>query len=178
MCSTIFNIWNSIEIPPHLNRTYIALISKTKNANSISQFRPISLCNTLYKVFTKILANRMKLFLNHIISPTQAAFLPSRRTTDNTIIVQEVLHFLHSSNSRKHYFILKLDIEKAFDKLEWSFIRAALKFFHFPIHFINLVMAFLSLSMVILLLISTTYFYPSKGIRQGDRYLLTYSLFV
>lgn len=157
MCSTIFNIWNSIHIPPHLNRTYIALIPKTKNANNISKFQPISLCNTLYKVFTKMFANRMKLFLNNIISPTQAAFLPSRRTTDNTIIVQEVLHFLHSSNFRKHYFILKLDIEKAFDKLEWSFIRAALKFFHF-----------------LLLLISTL----AKVLGKETRYLLTYSLFV
>lgn len=124
----------------------------------------------MYKVFTKNLANRINPFLDHIISPTQATFLPSRRAADNTIIVQEVLHHLHFSKSRKSHFILKWDMQEAFDRLEWSFIRAAINFFHFPVHFINLIMTCLSSSSLSILINGhpTSFFYPSKGIRQRD----------
>lgn len=72
-------MWENALVPPDLNKTFIAFIHKINNADHITQFRPISLCNTIYKVFTKILANHIKHLLNTIISPTQAAFLPEER---------------------------------------------------------------------------------------------------
>lgn len=74
-------MWENGLVPPDLNKTFIALIPKSNNANHITQFRPISLCNTIYKVFTKILATRIKHLLNTIISPTQVAFLPEELLT-------------------------------------------------------------------------------------------------
>lgn len=128
----ILRIWGSTIVPHDLNKTYIALISKNDNANKITQFRPISLCNTVYKVFTKVFVNRIKPFLHNIISHTQSVFLPARRTADNTIIVQEILHYLRTTKSKKSHFILKMNMKKAFDRLEWSFIRAALTFLNSP----------------------------------------------
>lgn len=132
VCFIILSIWDSAIIPHELNKTYIVLIPKKCNADKITQFRPINLCNTIYKVLRKVLANRIKSFLHNIISHTQAIFLSSRRTADNTIIVQEVLHYLRTTKTKRSHFILKMDMEKAFDRLEWSFIRVALTFFKFP----------------------------------------------
>jgi hypothetical protein len=69
ICHTILSTLNSGVLPSFLNRTNIALISKIKNSVSVIDFRPISLCNVMYKMISKILANRLKRILPHIISP-------------------------------------------------------------------------------------------------------------
>jgi hypothetical protein len=74
------------------NHTHIALIPKKPRSHSIHHFRPISLCNIIYKIITKILANRLKTMLPKIISPLQLAFVPSRNIQDNTILAHELLH--------------------------------------------------------------------------------------
>lgn len=100
----------------------------------------------------------------------QSAFLPQRRTTDNIIIAQEVIDHLSKLRSKKSYFILKLDMEKDFDRVEWSFIKVALKFFNFPQRFIDIIMAYLSSSQLSVLINGqpSPFFQPSRGIRQGD----------
>lgn len=107
-----------------LNRTHIALIPKVKNPESISQFRPISLCNFSYKIISKILANRLKKWLPKIIEPEQSAFVQDRQIQDNILIVQEVLHQMRiTKRRRKHQAVLKLDMQKAYDRVEWDFVR-------------------------------------------------------
>lgn len=113
-----------------LNKTYVCLIPKFNNANKIQNFRPISLCNTLYKVITKVIANCIKPFLKYLISDHQSSFVKNRRATNNAIIIQEVLKRFNSQ-AGKGNCILKLDLEKAFDKLEWSFVYRILKFHNF-----------------------------------------------
>jgi hypothetical protein len=83
-------------MPSFLNYTNIALIPKTKNPATVSDYRPISLCNVVYKLISKILANRMKIILNSIISPFQSAFIPGRMITDNILAAYETLHTIHS----------------------------------------------------------------------------------
>lgn len=106
-----------------INFTYIALILKVKCQTNASNFRPISLCNVIHKLASKVLANRLKQILPHIISKNQSAFMPRRLITDNIIIAYEALCSMKTrKRGRKGSMIIKLDIFKAYDRLEWSFL--------------------------------------------------------
>ena len=88
----------------------------------ITQFRLISLCNTLYNMVSRILVQCLKPYMAEIINPCQVGFVPGRRTSDNIILVQEVIRTLRYRKGRMGYIAIKLDLEKAYDPLEWSFI--------------------------------------------------------
>lgn len=102
-----------------------------QKCNCFKNFRPIGLCNTQYKIITKIIANRIKPFLQSLIGETQASFLYKRRFSDNAIIVQEYINHFRKMKGLTPHMILKIDLEKVVDRLEWSFIRQALFFFNF-----------------------------------------------
>ena len=105
--------------PLGLNNTLIVLIPKCENPSSMKELRPISLCNVLYKLVAKVLANRMKDVLCRLISLSQAAFVPSRSITDKILLASEVLHCL-KRRTRGHSgdVALKLDISKAYDRID------------------------------------------------------------
>ena len=104
---------------PDLNRTYIVLIPKIKNSIKVSDYRPISLCNVIYKIIAKVVANRLKQILPQIISPTQSAFVLGRLITDNVLVAYEALHTMHGRRKGKiGTLAMKLDISKAYDKVE------------------------------------------------------------
>ncbi|GLT27442.1 hypothetical protein SLA2020_024390 [Shorea laevis] len=152
------------------NNCLISLIPKIKNPETVKQFRPIGLCNTSYKIISKILVNRIKPFLDSLISPCQASFVPGRKGIDNVIILQELVYSFSKKKGRKGDMIIKLDLEKAYDCLEWSFIREALVFFNFPAKTISLIMSCISSTNISILVNGdkTEPFSPSRGIRQGD----------
>ena len=101
---------------PDLNHINILLIPKMKNLEKMSKFRPISLCNVMYKVISKVLANRLKQVLPDIISPTQSAFISCRLITDNVIVAYEALHSRHARKKGKiGSLALRLDVSKAYD---------------------------------------------------------------
>lgn len=131
-------------MPADLNNTFIALIPKSDTPETIRQYRPISLCNTLYKVVTKILANRLRITLPHRISPTQNSFLPGRGSETNVIIASKVVHSIHHKKGPIGFFALKLDLEKAYDKLEWGFIRNCLFAYGLDEESVKLVMSCIS----------------------------------
>lgn len=102
-----------------INETYITLIPKTKNASKVGEFRPISFCNVVYKIISKVLANRLKIILPDIISPNQSAFIPSRLITDNVLIAFESFHTLSTRNlGKKKYMALKVDKSKTYNRVE------------------------------------------------------------
>ena len=74
----------------------------------------------VYKIISKILASRLKPLLPKIISPWQGAFVPGRVIQDNTIIAQEVIHAVKNSKGKQGYMALKMDMEKAYDRMEWG----------------------------------------------------------
>lgn len=80
-----------------LNATHIVLIPKVKNPMSMSKYRPISLCNVIYKIISKMAANRMKLILPDIVSHNQSAFTTGRLITDNTLVAYETFHYMQSA---------------------------------------------------------------------------------
>ena len=101
---------------PEINYTHIALIPKIKSLQKISYFRPISLCNVIYKIISKVLANRLKQILPDIISPTHSAFVLGCLITDNVLVAYETLHTMHGrKKGNKGSLALKLDISKAYD---------------------------------------------------------------
>ena len=87
---------NNGNMLPKINHTNILLIPKNRNLVKISDFRPISLCNVIYKIISKVLANRLKQVLPQIISPTQNAFVLGRLIIDNVLVAFETLHTMHS----------------------------------------------------------------------------------
>uniref|UniRef100_A0A2N9GVI8 Reverse transcriptase domain-containing protein n=1 Tax=Fagus sylvatica TaxID=28930 RepID=A0A2N9GVI8_FAGSY len=154
----------------YLNKTLISLIPKCLGPETLTQFRPISLCNTVYKIVTKIIVCKIRPIIGNLVSPYQAAFVPRRRGIDNVIIAQEIIHSMHRKKGKVGQLVLKLDLEKAYDRLEWSFIREVLNFFKFPSSFVNLVLKCVSTSSFSILVNGGQMenFKPSRGIRQGD----------
>lgn len=92
----------------------------------MSQFRTIALCNVAYKVVSKIVDNHLQRFMHDIISGEQGSFIKGRLISDNFIIASEVFHSIQGKESTSDSVALKLDITKAFDKLEWRFLREML----------------------------------------------------
>lgn len=80
-----------------LNHTYVALVLKIEKPKKVSDFRPISLCDVIYRIMAKTISKRLKTILHQIISPTQSAFIPNMLITDNIIIGYECLHKIRHS---------------------------------------------------------------------------------
>ena len=115
----ILDFLNNGNMLPEINHTNIVLNPKVKRLEKMSNFRPISLCNVIYKIISKVLANRLKQVLPHIILPTQSAFVPGWLVTDNVLLAYKTLHTMHSKKKRKKGSLaLKLDISKAYDQVE------------------------------------------------------------
>lgn len=141
------------------------------SAKRVSDYRPIALCNTHYKIIAKILSKRLQPLLHSIISPSQSAFIPGRAISDNVLITHEILHYLRVSGARKHVSMaVKTDMSKAYDRIEWNFLRAVLNRFGFHETWILWLMECVS---------SVSYYFlinggpqgrviPSRGLRQGD----------
>jgi ribonuclease HI len=154
-----------------LNSTYLALIPKIANPISVTEFRPISLCNVMYKLVSKTLANRLKTVLPEIISPNQSAFIPGRLISDNILAAYETLHTMHSRMWGKiGYMAVKLDMSKAYDRVEWDFLEAVMGRMGFDCKWTNLIMMCVKSANYEILVngAPTGHIRPTRGIRQGD----------
>ena len=158
-------------MPEGVNDTVIVLIPKVKNPQAIKDFRPISLCNVIYKVISKCLVNRLRPHLDGMVSPTQSAFIPGRLISDNALIAFECMHSLSTlKDGRGEFCAYKLDLAKAYDRVDWNFLKCMLSALGFASGWIKWIMACVtsvkfSVRFNGQLLES---FSPSCGIRQGD----------
>lgn len=136
----------------------------------MEQFKPISLCNVGYKVITKILANRLKLVLDGLISPFQSPFIPGRSISENIVLTQEILYKFSKKTGSGASMAAKLDMAKAYDRVEWDFIKEILRCFGFGEIFSNLIMQCVSTPSFSVLINGTPFgfFTSQRGLRQGD----------
>ena len=137
----------------------------------MSDYRPISLCNVLYKIFSKVLANRLKRILPSIITEHQSAFTKNRLISDNIQVAFETLHSMNTHKSNKHgYMALKLNMSKAYDKVEWSFFESILRKLGFNERWITLMMICVKTVSYSVLVNGEPHevFRPTRGIHQGD----------
>ncbi|XP_057452170.1 uncharacterized protein LOC130743990 [Lotus japonicus] len=157
--------------PGIVNQTLLVLIPKIKIPEHASQFRPISLCNVIFKIITKCIANRLKIILPDLICESQSAFVPGRLITDNALIAFECFHFMKKRiQSRNGIMALKLDMSKAYDRVEWPFLQSVMTSMGFPLCWVNLIMRCVSSVSFSILLNGNRQapFAPHRGLRQGD----------
>lgn len=159
------------DIPEGWNNTIIVLIPKSAAPESLKDLRPISLCNVVYKLIAKVLTNRLKLILPDIISGNQSAFVPGRMISDNIILAYKLTHFLQKKrNGAKGYAAIKLDMSKAYDRVEWKFLRDMMLKMGFNRRWTELVMKCVTAVKYQVKVNgdTTNTIIPERGLRQGD----------
>ncbi|WOL11500.1 hypothetical protein Cni_G20263 [Canna indica] len=115
----VASFFRSRKLLKSMNHTYIALIPKTKVIQDMTQLRPISLSNFIYKKISKIIVQRPQPIMDILISDNQCAFIKNRLISDNILLAHELTHYLKTKHKTKtHEMALKLDMSKAFDRLE------------------------------------------------------------
>ncbi|XP_043814106.1 uncharacterized protein LOC122724009 [Manihot esculenta] len=158
-------------LPANISNTLLVLIPKCDNPMLVKDFRPIALCNVVYKTLSKALANRFKRVLDKIISPNQSAFVPGRLITDNFIVAFETIHGLKQQTRGSDGFCaLKIDIAKAYDRVDWAYLSAMLSALGFSTTWIGWMrMCFSDIIYKITLNDSEIGpVIPTRGLRQGD----------
>ena len=141
VCNAVLDFVSSGNFVNSINNTHIVLILKKKRCTRATDYRPISLYNVLYKLMAKVLANRLKKVLPSIISPNQSVFIPRWHINDNIIVAFEALHTMSTRlKRRKGFMALKLDMSKAYDKVEWNFLEAVMRRLGFDDRWVSLIM--------------------------------------
>ncbi|XP_071716678.1 uncharacterized protein [Rutidosis leptorrhynchoides] len=155
--------------PDEVNATCIALVPKSDCPRAVSDLRPISCCNVLYKLISKILANRIKSSLDSIVDMNQSAFIPNRQISDNVLLAQELMKGYNWQRGRNRCSF-KIDIQKAYDTVDWSFLNAILTYFGFHPKMVEWLMACVSTPSFMISVNGDFhgYFKGQRGLRQGD----------
>ncbi|XP_019171157.1 PREDICTED: uncharacterized protein LOC109166713 [Ipomoea nil] len=167
----ILNCLNNRIFPSELNNTDVVLIPKKKTPEVVADFWPIALSNVIYRIMAKMITQRMKPLMESIISSSQNAFIPDRLITDNIFIAAEVGHYLNRKQcGTVGWGALKLDMAKAYDRMEWPFLRGMLLALGFDDRWIELIMLCVTTVSYTFMINGSrsTSITPTRGLRQGD----------
>ncbi|XP_031126953.1 uncharacterized protein LOC116029190 [Ipomoea triloba] len=148
----------------------MTLIPKKDTPETAADFRPITLLNVAFKVISKVLVNRMRPIMCKLIRPHQNSFLPGRSTLDNVILTQEIIHNMHKRNGKKGLMAVKIDLQKAYDSVDWEFLGDTLEGFGFPKKVIDLILFALKECDISIIWNGGRLpsFKPGRSLRQGD----------
>ncbi|XP_022007438.1 uncharacterized protein LOC110906644 [Helianthus annuus] len=165
----IIDFFETGKLLRELNHTNIVLIPKIPTPSTVSDYRPIACCNVLYKCISKIIADRIKGALNDIVSINQSAFVPGRRISDNILLTQELMHNYHR-NVGPPRCAFKVDIQKAYDTVNWRFLKSVLLGFGFTDKMIAWIMVCVSTASFSMCVNGSVhgFFQGKRGLRQGD----------
>ncbi|EOY02236.1 Uncharacterized protein TCM_011923 [Theobroma cacao] len=169
LLEAVLDFFNGTPMPQGVTSTTLVLLPKKPNSCQWSDFRPISLCTVLNKIVTKTLANRLSKILPSIISENQSGFVNGRLISDNILLAQELVGKL-DAKARGGNVVLKLDMAKAYDRLNWDFLYLMMKQFGFNDRWISMIKACISNCWFSLLINGSLvgYFKSERGLRQGD----------
>lgn len=115
------------KLPLGQNDALICMIMKGNALEKLTQFHPISLCNVLVKAISKVFVNCMKPLMTKLVGSHQSSFIPGKSIIDNVVVAQKVIHSLNKRNGGKDAFVLKVDLEKTYDRVDWLFLKEVLR---------------------------------------------------
>ena len=143
------------------------MIPKCQGLECLGKYRPISFCNTIYKLITKLIGFKIRPFLDQVISLLQSAFVLGWTGLVNMIIAQELINTPSLKRGRVRYMAIKIDLEKAYDRLKWNFVRDMLLLFNVLDSLSKLIIICVASSFISVLLNGGQLdpFLPSRGIR-------------
>jgi hypothetical protein len=155
------------KVNSQLNNTFIVLIPKSNLPRQFKDFRPISLCNLCYKIISKIIARRLRPFLSRALSEEQLGFLKGRQILDAVGVAQECIHSIKTKKLKA--ILLKLDLKKAFDCINWNFLHLILIQSGFGTITTNWILGCISSATLAILINgeATKVFHCERGLRQG-----------
>lgn len=167
--AAVKEFFKSGKILRQCNATAVTLIPKKTAAEKLSDFRPISLCNAVYKVISKILSRKLQLIMHEIISNSQSAFIKGRLLAENVLLATELVQGFNRKGISPRG-MLKVDLKKAFDCVRWDFIQQVLRAANFPSIFINWISQCLTTTSLSININGNLcgYFNGKRGLRQGD----------
>jgi hypothetical protein len=151
-----------------LNFALITIIPKENDARVMSKFRPISLLNCSYKVFTKVLTNRIGVVADRIVASNQTTFIKGRYILESVVTAHEILHDMH--HNKQQGYVIKLDYENAYDKVNWQFLLDIIEKRGFGEKCLNWIKSVVIRGSVGLNInnVEREFFQTCKGLRQGD----------
>ncbi|KAA3465418.1 reverse transcriptase [Gossypium australe] len=154
-----------------VNSTDIMLIPKIQNPSNLANFRPISLCTVLYKIVAKTIANRFQGIIGNCIDAAQSAFVPGRLIFYNILLAYKMLHtFRKKRTGMKGFMAIKLDMSKAYDRVEWVFLKEVMLKMGFEKKWVELILRRISTESYTVNINGNRgrTFQATRGLRQGD----------
>ena len=169
VCAAVKEFFRNGHFLKQFNHTIVSLIPKVEEPLRVDQYRPISCCNVIYKVISKVLTNRLGKCLGTVINSAQSAFVGGRLMSDNIFLVQELLRRYNVKRDAKRCF-LNVDLAKAYDTVDWKFLEAALIHLGILVVFVRWVMECVETASYSIKLNTGIhgYFEGKRGLRQGD----------
>lgn len=169
VCEAVWDFFDGHQMPASFTATTIVLIPKVVFPSAWSDFWPISLCNVTNKIISKVLTSRLSTMLPDLLAPSQSGFVRGRLISDNILLAQEMVHEIGTQGCHPN-LILKLDMAKAYDRIQWRFLFRVLELRGFPPPLLDMIRRCISLCGFSVLVNGqlSGFFQSTRGLRQGD----------